>query len=118
MLRPSPVPWPSGLVVKNGSKIRSRTVGSMPVPRVVDVDRDAVAVGGRLGPDGDAAAGRAGVDRVGQQVHHHLVDLGRVAGHQRQRARGPCRSSTRLLQGPAADDVDGRLDAGVEVDRL
>jgi hypothetical protein len=32
MLKPSPVPWPVGLVVKNGSKIRSTTSGGMPVP--------------------------------------------------------------------------------------
>ncbi len=30
--RPSPVPWPSGLVVKNGSKIRSRVAASIPIP--------------------------------------------------------------------------------------
>ena len=32
MLSPRPVPLPVGLVVKNGSKIRCRTAGSMPVP--------------------------------------------------------------------------------------
>ena len=30
--RPSPVPWPVGLVVKNGLKMRSRTSGGMPLP--------------------------------------------------------------------------------------
>ena len=30
--RPSPVPCPTGLVVKNGSKIRLRTSGAMPGP--------------------------------------------------------------------------------------
>ena len=32
MLSPSPVPWPTGLVVKNGSKIRSRISGGTPGP--------------------------------------------------------------------------------------
>jgi len=32
MDRPSPVPWPSGFVVKNGSKARAVTSGAMPVP--------------------------------------------------------------------------------------
>jgi hypothetical protein len=30
--RPNPVPWPAGLVVKNGSKTRAATSGGMPVP--------------------------------------------------------------------------------------
>jgi hypothetical protein len=29
---PSPVPWPAGFVVKNGSKIRSRISGATPGP--------------------------------------------------------------------------------------
>ena len=29
---PSPVPMPTALVVKNGSKMRSSTCGAMPVP--------------------------------------------------------------------------------------
>jgi len=29
---PSPVPWPLGLVVKNGSEARAATSGGMPVP--------------------------------------------------------------------------------------
>src|ERR1700682_3835313 len=32
MLRPSPVPLPTSLVVKNGSKTRSRTSGGIPKP--------------------------------------------------------------------------------------
>ena len=76
--RPRPVPLPTGLVVKNGSKIRSRIAGSMPLAVVGDVDLDAAV--GRAGADGDVAAGRAGVDGVGDQVQDDLVDLGRVAG--------------------------------------
>ena len=37
--KPSPVPWPTGLVVKNGSKIRAWTSGVIPVP--VSADRSA-----------------------------------------------------------------------------
>jgi hypothetical protein len=29
---PSPLPWPGDLVVKKGSKIRSRTLSSIPIP--------------------------------------------------------------------------------------
>ena len=32
MVSPSPVPWPVGLVVKNGLKIFSMTSGGMPLP--------------------------------------------------------------------------------------
>jgi hypothetical protein len=32
MERPSPVPWPLGLVVKNGSVARRRVAASMPIP--------------------------------------------------------------------------------------
>ncbi len=31
---PNPVPWPSGLVVKNGSKIRVCTSGGIPLPEL------------------------------------------------------------------------------------
>ena len=32
MLKPSPVPLPTALVVKNGSKMRSTTSAGMPMP--------------------------------------------------------------------------------------
>ncbi len=32
MARPKPVPWPTPLVVKNGSNTRPRISGGMPVP--------------------------------------------------------------------------------------
>ena len=37
--RPSPVPWPTGFVVKNGSKIRACVASSMPVPVSLTVIR-------------------------------------------------------------------------------
>ena len=55
---PRPVPWPIGLVVKNGSKIRPRIVGSMPQPASV--------TSGRLRPRARTGAhghGPAGIDR-------------------------------------------------------
>ena len=36
--RPSPVPLPTSLVVKNGSKTRSRMPGGMPLPVSVTLD--------------------------------------------------------------------------------
>ena len=41
MSRPRPVPSPTGLVVKNGSKMRGRISGGMPGAGVGDLDEDA-----------------------------------------------------------------------------
>ena len=46
--RPRPVPLPTSLVVKKGSKMRSRISGGMPVPRVLDLEQH---VGAGLGLD-------------------------------------------------------------------
>ena len=59
-------------------------------------------------------SGEEGVDRVGQQVHHHLVHLGGIAHDRRQFAQlGDDRNAA--LLGVAQDDVDGGLDPGVEI---
>ena len=41
--RPSPVPLPGSLVVKNGSKMRARVASSMPVPVSVTASIDVAA---------------------------------------------------------------------------
>ena len=92
--RPSPVPLPGSLVVKNGSNRRACTSGVMPVPvsrhrehhvgtrrhrevrrRVVLVELD---VGGL---DRQRAAVRHGVARVDREVHDDLLDLPAVGLH-------------------------------------
>ena len=55
---PRPVPSPTSLVVKNGSKMRARVASSMPAP----VSRTSIAIHGR-------AAGRAADVR-----RRHLLD--------------------------------------------
>ena len=41
--RPSPVPSPTGLVVKNGSKIMDWVARSIPMPVSLDAERDVIA---------------------------------------------------------------------------
>ena len=53
MSRPRPVPWPSGLVVKNGSKMRSRIFSGMPLP--LSMIRTTTSLAFTTGPHLDAA---------------------------------------------------------------
>ena len=64
-----------------------------------------------------AARGRE-LDRVRQQVPHHLLQPGRVAGEvRRQRADAPIeRDRLRVRRGP--DRVDGAVDDGLQIDRV
>ena len=73
MSRPRPVPWPTSLVVKNGSKMRRCSSGGMPEPGVADLDQHAIAVAGRADRQGPFAA--HGVDGVVDDVGPHLVQL-------------------------------------------
>ena len=57
--RPSPVPKPGGLVVKNGSKIRARVAASMPAPVSVTESTNARVDGIGAGGDRDLATRRA-----------------------------------------------------------
>ena len=76
MSRPRPVPWPTSLVVKNGSKMRFAIVRRNARP-VVDHAHDDLAVAGG-GVDAHVAAGRR-VDRVVDQIRPDLVQLAAVA---------------------------------------
>ena len=95
---PSPVPWPTGLVVKNGSKMRARISGVMPAPVSRTVSRG-VRAGLQLGGSRRArsASTRAGSTRtsqraallhgvrgVGREVQEHLVELRLVGEHERR----------------------------------
>ena len=87
------MPWPTGLVVKNGSKMRAWTSGSMPTPVSLTLsctyspqrDADAaVPLGvrlvqlGDLGRDGDPAAALHRIAGVEHEVHQHLLELAAV----------------------------------------
>ena len=113
---PSPVPCPTGLVVKNGSKTRSRVASSMPQPLSLthrcacapgaqtDAGRAASGVEiGRGQADHDAAAAALQrVPGVGAQVHQHLLHLRRVDA-----ARAPAhrRSAARARPAPAGSSA-------------
>ena len=119
MLRPSPVPSPTPLVVKNGSKICGQ-----------DLVGDAAAVVGHL--DDDLAVDRAGADRdppvdavrrldglhgVDQQVQEDLVELGRRAGDLGQLAELLLDGDAAAIE-PAPDHLEGRADRLVDVDLI
>ena len=99
MSRPRPVPLPTGLVVKNGSKIRSRCSGGMPGPlsTIRTIDVLAVAGGGHV----DAAALGHRVQCVVDQVRPDLVQLADEAAHARQRGVEIDRDGDRLRRGPS-----------------
>ncbi len=88
--RPSPVPLPVGLVVKNGSAARARVAASMPVP-VSDTVRRTYspasspaqwsapdATVSRLGRETQRAAARHGVAGIDGQVHQHRLQLAAI----------------------------------------
>ena len=75
MYKPSPVPL--GVVVKNGSKIKSTISGATPVPQSMTsrVGRCSVSRPESSRISGRAGVGRAVAQRVLAQVGHHLVQL-------------------------------------------
>ena len=78
--RPSPVPSPTSLVVKNGSNTRPRSSALMPGPVVGHLDR--VRVLGGIGADGDRPGRIADrVFGVHHQVEDDLLDLLAVDEH-------------------------------------
>ena len=91
MDRPWPVPRPTSLVVKNGSKMRARMSSGMPPPVSPMAMTTSFAFDARA--HGDLAARAASLDRVGDgvrrihhEIQHDLVDLAAVAGHGRKLA--------------------------------
>ena len=75
MSRPRPVPSPTRLVVKNGSKIRLLDLGRDAGAGVADLDQH-LPVGVRRGPHGQRAGAAHRVHRVVDQVRPDLVQLG------------------------------------------
>ena len=89
MARPWPVPLPTSLVVKNGSKMRERTSTGIPLPVspiAISTCSSSTRVATRILPLSARALDHVG-DRmrgVDDQIEDHLVDLAGVAVHQRQ----------------------------------
>ena len=125
LLRPSPVPCPTSLVVKNGSKALSITSGDMPVPVSVHDDHDVLArldlVIGRAvglveigigGLDRQLAAVRHRVAGIDRQVEQRVLELVRSAtpGH----SPPPARSRPDRLAERAAQQVGHAGDQPVE----
>ena len=82
MSRPRPVPGPTGLVVKNGSKMRSRICSGMPVP--LSMTRTTTRCGSRFASTSTRPASGDGVQRVVDQVRPDLVQLAGETAHARQ----------------------------------
>ena len=112
--RPRPVPCPTSLVVKNGSKTRSRTSGGIPGPSSVISTHSAVAVAAR--GDRDRAALAERVDRVVEQVRPHLVELGAAHGQLGQRAVVVAHDLDLGVLELVAEHRERRLQALVQVD--
>ena len=102
--RPSPVPFPFSLVVKNGSKIAALDAvvdavagvahGQHHVGARRTVERRSRASSSPIidvrGLHDQLAAARHGVARVHRQIQNHLLDLPRIGPHHAQvRARSP-----------------------------
>ena len=75
--QPRPVPLPTGLVVKKGSKMRERCSGAMPGPLSRKVATRLAVRGAASSSAGDGLSRMAagGVVGVLHQVHHHLQQL-------------------------------------------
>ena len=78
MSSPSPVPSPTGLVVKNGSKMRPRMSSGTPGP--VSPNSTSSQSSSRAGAYRQRALARPWPHRVVDQVRPHLVELGGVRG--------------------------------------
>ena len=94
--RPSPVPTPTGFVVKNGSKMRGRTSGGMPAP-VSEISTRA-RPSGAVPVDGahDVLAGAPLRDRlrgVDEEVQEHLAEPVLAPDDGRDLARRPPRAA-------------------------
>ncbi len=129
MDRPSPVPSPAGLVVKNGLNSFSFTSGGMPVPlsRIV-ISTLSAEVPGRGGKRGFVIAAigcgfalGCGIEAVCDQVEQHPGDVLREQiGLAGGRVEGPLHGDVKtLLLGPCPviGEIKALLDEGVDIHR-
>ena len=82
MSRPRPVPCPTGLVVKNGSKMRSRICAGMPAP--LSTTRTTTLLMVAVCQHLDAARVGDGVEGIVDQVHPDLVEFAGEAANARK----------------------------------
>ena len=127
--RPSPVPWPRGLVVKNGSNSRDFVASFIPEPLSIDRQRDVGAAhetlryGRRvvpldidsLGYETNSSARTARVPGVDHQIHHDLLELTSIRTHVRQ-AGGERRGQLDVLADHAAQHGDHVHDQQIEIE--
>ena len=83
MDNPNPVPWPGGLVVKNGSKIFGKFSCRDAAARIADDDVHGIIAAKPCG-DGDDPVFADGMGGVGEKIEDHLAQLGRIAVDYRQ----------------------------------
>ena len=93
------------LVVKNGSKIRSRIAGSMPQPVSATSIRTPCPSGSARVRIVTVPSAAAGVDAVHEQVDDDLVNPRRATANRGQRLELGDETNT-LLAGVALDHVD------------
>ena len=129
MPRPSPVPSPTGLVVKKGSKIRSRCSAAIPQP---SSSTWTTTQSPRSGRDADRARLAERLNGVEHEVQEDLLELLRRTAHRRiiselrsmrmrSRSCGAAMRSTPSMSGagrkPGARDPPRRQAADVAHDR-
>ena len=84
MLKPNPVPSPTALVVKKGSKIWGRISSAIPQPLSATLTMNFVTLPFRGDCDQSVLAigGLDGLHGVDQEVQEHLIELCGRTGHQ------------------------------------
>ena len=105
-LSPSPVPWPGGLVVKNGSKTRPSTSSGMPVP----VSRSRTATNRPRSP---GAASRSASFRAETASSPPCGMASRAFSATLSSANSNCAASTRIGQRPLFE-VEVHLDVAAQ----
>ncbi len=120
------MPFPTGLVVKNGSKIRRRVASLIPSPvsrtSKLDVAPRLEPVARRVDPhrrglDDERASGGHRVARVHHQVHQHLLELPAIGAHPGQAGAEPGLEGDVLANHPPEHPL-GVADQPVEVEHL
>ena len=114
MARPSPVPCPGGLVVKNGSKTRGRTCSGMPGPWSCEAHLHLA----RVAPSsrhGQRALSVHRVERIAREPEEHLAELAFVGHHVGQLRVEPALEAARGVARLVAHQLQHLVDQHVHV---